>query len=203
MIIESLFPTPVGVYTLDKDITKEEINFISSFEKRNNAHNKTSNDTNVLNAKEMESIKKSCQAGLNEYFEKVFSPVSDCALSITQSWFNYTTKGQSHHEHKHPNSFVSAVLYIAGDESQDRIYFTKPPLGSFQVSPKEFNYWNSESWWLPMEKNTMILFPSTLSHYVANVEHDEERITMSFNTFPLGVLGSKNQLTELHIKEVG
>ena len=32
-------------------------------------------------------------------------------LVITQSWLNKNKKGESHHEHVHPNSMVSGVWY--------------------------------------------------------------------------------------------
>ena len=47
-----------------------------------------------------------------------------------------------------------------------------------------------------------ILFPSSVRHAVPENKSNEERISMSFNTFSLDTLGSKEYLTHLNVKEL-
>ena len=62
----------------------------------------------------------------------------------------------------------------------------------------EYNSWNSISWFLPVEKNNLILFPSQMEHSVRlNEKATKDRISISFNIFVKGTLGEeeyKNQL---------
>ena len=46
----------------------------------------------------------------------------------------------------------------------------------------------------------LILFPSNLRHSVPINQGDEERISLSFNTFSIDELGSKDSLTHLDIR---
>ena len=68
---------------------------------------------------------------------------------------------------------------------------------NFEVS--DFNQYNSGSWWLPAKKGTMVMFPSWLEHEVRTKDHFGERISLSFNTFFVGQIGSKDMLTELKL----
>ena len=45
----------------------------------------------------------------------------------------------------------------------------------------------------------LILFPSNLTHYVPPVEGESDRISLSFNVFPYGILGSEENLTHLRL----
>ena len=63
---------------------------------------------------------------------------------------------------------------------------------------KDFNIWNSETWFFPVNNNELLLFPSCITHQVEpNEKATTDRISLSFNTFVKGTLGSRDQLTEL------
>ena len=68
-------------------------------------------------------------------------------------------------------------------------------------SPKVFNIWNSVTWFFPVNNNELILFPSWLVHKVdPNEKATTDRISISFNTFVRGTLGSRRGLSELILK---
>jgi len=50
---------------------------------------------------------------------------------------------------------------------------------------------------LPMKRGELILFPSNLTHSVPLNQFEEERISLSFNTWPKGNMGDINSLTYL------
>ena len=50
---------------------------------------------------------------------------------------------------------------------------------------------------LPMKKGELILFPSNLTHSVPTNVGEEERISLSFNTWTKGNLGDIKSLTYL------
>ena len=60
-----------------------------------------------------------------------------------------------------------------------------------------YNHFNSSYFTLPMNEGELILFPSNLQHSVPQNESDEERISLSFNTWAKGNLGNEKDLTYL------
>jgi hypothetical protein len=50
-----------------------------------------------------------------------------------------------------------------------------------------------------VSEGELLLFPSDLTHDVPTVTGDVERISISFNTFLVGKIGSNENLTELII----
>ena len=202
-MIVNLFPQPVGRYRLDRPFTKKEINFIKSLDVKANKGNFISVDQEVLAYKELSVIRQSLQSFLDDYLETIYSPYRETKLEFTQSWTNVTKKEQYHHEHIHHNSFISGVLYIKADGSKDRIYFSRfNDYQTLKIYPKLWNEWNCTSWWLDVSDGDVVIFPSYLPHFVEQVETDE-RISLSFNTFPIGMLGNPDSSNSVEIKSVG
>lgn len=198
-VIHNLFPTPVGCYGVEHKLTKKELKFLLDQPQRNNMGNTTSVDNKILNNKELSVFKKALENKLSIYFNEVYNPKYEVSLRITQSWVNYTKQGQYHHKHRHPNSFVSGVYYIETSET-DKIYFyNQHPVNNIKMPPVMWNIWNSESWWFEATKGDLFLFPSTLEHMVETVNAENTRISLSFNTFPVGIVGEANDLTLLEL----
>ena len=121
--------------------------------------------------------------------------------NLKQSWANYTEAGQYHHKHAHPNSVVSGVFYPQANREFDKIYFYKDGYERIKVPAAEYNHYNSESWWFEVGAGDLILFPSHLTHMVQTKEDDNTRISIAFNTFLKGYIGSDESLTGLHLGE--
>ena len=201
-MIHNLFPTAVGLYSLDRELSEEELSFIKNQETHNNTGNTTSNDRNMLEHEELKDLREFIVSKVDEYFKQVHNPKNDVELKITQSWCNYTSPGQFHHKHAHPNSYISGVFYPQADAEKDRIFFYKDGYQQIKMPPEDWNLWNSESWWFEAGTGRLVLFPSSLTHMVPNTESDQTRISLSFNTFPVGYVGADEELTGLHVDEV-
>jgi uncharacterized protein (TIGR02466 family) len=199
--ILTLFPTAVGKFQLDREFTKQELKFIAEAERRPNMGNQTSVNNYVLKEKPLKKLGDFLLESANKYFQEVYRPLHDVELYITQSWLNYTEKGGYHHKHAHPNSFISGVFYVNADVTQDKIFFFEDSYKRIAVPAKDFNLFNSESWWLEAGNGLLYLFPSSLTHMVEQVQHEETRISLSFNTFLKGTIGSNHNLTELLIEK--
>ena len=65
------------------------------------------------------------------------------------------------------------------------------------LSIGEYNHFNSAKYMLPLKMGELILFPSNLQHSVPINNSDEERISLSFNTWAKGNLGNEKHLTYL------
>lgn len=173
--------------------------FFNTLDTRPNSGNTTSRDNNILNNSTLTKLRSWIEDQLQEFFLSVFNPKNSVSLKITQSWVNYSTPGQFHHKHAHPNSFISGVFYIQTNP-QDKIFFSREEYQQIKILPKNWNIWNSDSWWYEAIQGRLILFPSSLTHMVPRVEGNETRISLSFNTFPIGLLGEEAELTELKLE---
>jgi len=201
-MIHSLFPTPIGRYELGREYSGKEKKLIDSLERSGNQGNEISINKGVLELKEFSAIRKFLESSVNAFFSEVYQPTRDVELMITQSWINYTTKGKYHHIHTHQNSFLSGVLYIQAIREVDKIHFYNEGYNMIHFYPKEFNVWNSKSWWMDTGVGDLLLFPSGLSHGVEPVETDS-RISLSFNTFPVGLFGGHLTSNSLEVLKVG
>lgn len=124
-------------------------------------------------------------------------------LKMTNSWGNVTDPGKGHHDHMHPFSIVSGVifldnhpdnvnLYIEG-YTQEIPYFIphnksyvglKHLLADLNIDPAQHNNL----------KNHMVLFLSNCHHFVEKTDGNGlPRKTIAFNTFWDGNVGIKQE----------
>ena len=199
MNMHNLFPIPVGMIDLDRQLSKKELSFILKQEQRLNMGNRTSVNHTLLKSASLTSLRSWLEDQVQEFFKLTVNPKHNVSLKITQSWANYSEPGQFHHKHAHPNSFISGVFYVQTNPS-DKIYFHRDEYQQIKFPPENWNIWNSESWWYEAITGRLILFPSSTSHMVPSVEGDQTRISISFNTFPVGVVGEEMDLTGLKLE---
>lgn len=199
MQVHNLFPTALGIFDLDRDFTEDEIKCIKSQETKSNMGNTTSVNVNMLDLAELVDIKTFVVNSIDKYFKSIYAPSQTTSLRITQSWCNYTEPGQWHHKHAHPNSFISGVLYPQADKETDKIYFYKDNWQQLKTPTEDWNHYNSDSWWMEAYTGRMFIFPSHLTHMVETVQGTDTRISLSFNTFPVGNFGDALSLTGLNL----
>ena len=200
-----LFPIPVMICPYPLDYSKE-LEWIRNAETRKEnkgdntgngyAHyNRQSEDTFVLDKPELANIRAFIEAKLHKFVTEIMA--STDKLVITQSWLNKNKKGESHHEHVHPNSMVSGVWYPQIHESLPPIQFRHRNQRDISLQTEKYNTFNSATFMLPMKCGELILFPSNLTHSVPTNLTDQERISLSFNSWPKGNMGDKKSLTYL------
>jgi len=196
-----IFPTPVLITKYEHSI-EEEFKFIEKLryiEQKANSNFK-SEDSYLLKHKELSKIKDFIYESLNRFTQNIFKTKQ--RLVITQAWTNRNPPHSKHHEHVHPNSIISGVFYFRQSKSLPPIQFTKSIQDSFKLNPETYNSINSENFLLPMVDGELVLFPSSLRHSVPINKGNETRYSLSFNTFCIDELGSKDSLTHLNIKEL-
>lgn len=200
--IRAIFPTPIYSYKMNRSFNSSELKFLEKNKKHffKNEGNTTTIDNYILNKKPFSKLKKELELRVNDYFDKVISPSNKIIPYITQSWLNFTKTKEYHHKHSHPNSIISGVLYMDCDEQYDKIRFHRDYIPRvFEIERKEYNYWNSDTWWFSVKTGELLLFPSTLTHDVQTKEGSNTRTSLAFNVFIKGTLGSNRQLTELKL----
>jgi len=196
-----IFPTPLLITKYEGSLV-DELKHIDTLEwiKQNSNENFKSKDTYLLDHEQFKNIKNFIYESLNKFTKNVFQ--SDQRLVVTQCWLNKNPKGSKHHEHVHPNSIISGVFYFRQDPKLPPISFSKSIQSAIKLDPKKYNNLNSETFLLPCTDGELILFPSSLKHSVPINQGDEPRISMSFNTFSIDTLGSKDSLTHLDIRRM-
>ena len=197
--IITIFPTSILESDILRDITKEELDFINSLElKKNTLGNKNTFNSYVLNSKELLEIKKWFESKLNFFTKNILSYPDNLNLYITQSWVNYTKTGEYHNSHIHSNSLYSGVFYFQTEETDVIKFETSGPL--FNIERKEYNLYNANAWLLPVKTGKLLIFPSNLEHSVPITKSKNTRISLSFNTFIRGEIGTEHNFNFLDLK---
>ena len=199
-----VFPTPLLVCPYSRNYDKE-LEWIKKQECKKPsdrldsskvATNRQSTDTFILDNPELKKIRTFIETKLYQYVTNVME--SDDKLVITQSWLNISGKGESHHEHTHPNSIISGVWYPQINNKLPPILFTKRSLQrDVELKVRKYNTFNGFTFLLPLNAGELVLFPSNMNHRVPANKYDEERISLSFNTWPKGNMGDIDSLTYL------
>ena len=208
--IHPLFPHPVYLSKLERELTKDEMRTINKFKDQTlslrstssfeSIAQKASKDHYVLEKKGLENLKKDLNIIILDYFDKVICTSNSVTPYITQSWFNYTESNQFLQRHAHQNSFLSGVFYVAADKEVDKIEFFKAGYDTIMLEYEKYNLFNSTSWNFPIETGDVFLFRSSLEHGVGKKKGKNMRISLSFNIFVKGTLGDRSELTQLILK---
>ena len=198
-----LFPTPVLKSNIGRKITKEEFDYCSNREWTNNDSNMISVHDNILNDNIMKDILGFIGNQIYHFAHYVYKyDEQKIQFYITQSWLNKTTKGQGHHPHTHANSIFSGVFYIKanGDSinilSKQSNKYTNDDFHLPYKGDPNFNHYTTNEYKMIVDEGDLILFDSKLPHCVTPT-NTEERISLSFNTFVKGDLGSAYNKTHL------
>ena len=197
----SVFPTAVQIYKYENSIDKE-LNYIENLPYKEQVANSNfkSKDSYLTKHEQLKDLKIFFKECIDDYCNVISN--SDQRLVITQLWANKNPTGAKHHEHIHPNSIISGVFYLRQDKSLPPIQFSKSNQHSLKLDPKKYNTFNAEIFLLPCTAGELILFPSDLRHSVPVNVGKEERISLSFNTFSVDVLGNEDSLTHLDIRSL-
>jgi len=201
--VNQLFPTPVLFSNIGREYTSQEKAYFDEHcqKMKTNIGNRSSNNQNILHDKAMKDIRVFIESFLEHYLQTIIMPATTVRLGITQSWLNVTKRDEYHHKHAHPNSHTSGVLYLNAEPKMDKIYFYREGYQPIKIMARDFNSFNSDSWWFPVGTGDIVLFPSSTTHMVEHVHAKDDRISLAFNTFPVGYIGDDDSLTGLHLQE--
>lgn len=201
-MIFDLFPKAISINELSIEVN--ELNCLLQLANDNENFVKNSNgnffhkenyilDT-VLNGSK---LAKDISHYIDEYTVNVLG--EDPSLRYTQSWININPPGTSHHKHSHINSIVSGVLYLQTNENSGKFLVHRYDNRTIQNQTKTFNKYNFSYMFFEPRKFDLYLFPSSLEHSVEENKSNEDRISLSFNTFYHGTINAYSTLTELKI----
>lgn len=206
-IKESIGRTPV--------LNDEETNFVKNIQNNMASSNLKlanpvmhSNNKNILQDNAMRELHNIILQKLNFVSREILNFRPNLDIMITQSWLVLGKKGQMAHGHIHSNSILSGVFYIKTDKNDTLTFMNS---GSFNLQPnfivldffdktkplKNAIFRRFER--VNVEEGSLLIFPSHLMHQIEEIKTNETRISIAFNTFVKGTLGSKEEATELII----
>jgi uncharacterized protein (TIGR02466 family) len=192
-----LFSQPVLTVDSEKSKLLDLVKYCENMlEYRPNAGgNFTSLNTDVLNLKEFSEAREIISSAIDVYTREIMAwDDPNLNFFITQSWVNKNPKGSSHHEHYHLNAVFSGVFYLQTIEN-DSISFVNNVKPFFKFYPSESNMWNCERFNISAKDNRVVIFPSGMLHSVPAHQSEQNRISLAFNVFVKGKIGSKENLT--------
>jgi uncharacterized protein (TIGR02466 family) len=112
----------------------------------------------------------------------------ECDIALTNSWVNINDTRQCMNlEHVHQHVF-SGVFYLKSPEESGKLVISNPAInrmweGCYLTSQK--NQFTGEVIRVEPLEGNIILFPSYIPHSVETNNHDDERISISFNIIAL------------------
>lgn len=118
-------------------------------------------------------------------------------IFITSSWVNYNDSRQAmNSQHIHGDVF-SGVFYLKVPEGSGKLSIVNPGINMMWMGfdlTTEKNQFTAESVKIEPEEGQILLWPSYLPHSVETNDHDDERISISFNV--IMIPKDENQISQ-------
>ena len=117
----------------------------------------------------------------------------DCDVFLTNAWVNFNdNKNSINTEHIHEETF-SGVFYLKAPEESGKLVLKNPGINRLWNGcnlTQSKNQFTGDVIKIEPEEGSLIIFPSYLPHSVEPNNHDDERISISFNVIalPKGVM---------------
>lgn len=112
----------------------------------------------------------------------------DCDIALTSAWVNINdTRQCMNSEHIHDQVF-SGVFYLKAPDESGKLVLQNPAINRMWKGcdlTTNKNQFTGESIRIEPVEGNILLFPSYLPHSVETNNHDEERISISFNIIAL------------------
>ncbi len=112
----------------------------------------------------------------------------ECDIALTEAWLNINDSRQCmNSQHVHGDVF-SGVFYLNAPSGSGKLSIVNPGInrmwGGASLTQQK-NQYTGESIRIEPVEGSIILFPSYIPHSVETNDHDEERISISFNVIAL------------------
>jgi len=147
-----------------------------------------SENLNVFN--DLNFLKNKIEENVKHYLYNVFEYKMD--YKFLNSWATKVEIGGFSQKHSHRNTFLSGVYYPLGNKDF-KIKFYKENLGFWDIKTNNINFFNLTNICFNIEKdNTLLLFPSSLTHSIEKNISGTDRYSIAFNINPSGYIGESD-----------
>ena len=129
-------------------------------------HNSVSANTQILDLPEWHNLREHAEYTIQHYAHTALNIRTD--FEIVNSWIARTLPGESHHQHDHPNSIISGVIYLQTEASEIHFHGQPQALAGARIDYPTHTRTptNSTTWRQPVEQGISIVFPSHVQHSV-------------------------------------
>ena len=199
--VKPLFAEPYFVTNIADAISESQIKAIQSLTMIENQMNHISEELYLFERSEMRSIAKAVQDALDTYASEVMGGTH--RLKVTQSWALMNPPGVGMHSHTHSNSIVSGSLYYTDmpDPPGNMIFDRHNGYRQIEldVQAEKQNIYNAPRNAIIPKRGDLVLFSSSVQHYVEPNRSMQNRYSIAFNTFVRGTIGSFRDVSELKV----
>ena len=199
--VKPLFAEPYFVTNIADVITPKQIAFCKKLTMIENQVNRISEELYLFNRREMASVKEAVSAALAQFAREVMGIPQ--RLEATQSWALENPPGVGMHGHTHSNSVVSGSLYFAPmpDPPGNMIFERHNHYRQLEleVDSDRTNIYNAPRNAIVPKQGDLVLFSSSIQHYVESNTSSQTRHSIAFNTFVRGTIGSFRDVSELSL----
>ena len=199
--VNSLFPVPfyTSEVELDLEDIRKRIEKLARYQEGLNDSDGYIYPKNeqLFGRKEFSDVKDEAKKHVDRFMREVLKYDYDDSF-FACSWFNINEPGSNHHRHYHPNSIISGVIFITNPANSGQLIFNSPHQRDIILEVKRgaISTSFSDGIFSPrQEVGCIALFPSWLEHAVTKNLSDESRLTIAFNVFVKGHIGSSHTLT--------
>lgn len=197
--VKPLFAEPYFVTNIADAITAREVEFIKELKMLQNQTNLISEDLYIFQRPELRTIADAVQRALDAYASEIMGIAQH--LYVTQSWALANPPGVGMHGHAHSNSIVSGSLYYCDlpEPGSNMIFDRHRMYQQLALTPEEgkANIYNTTKNAIQPKQGDLVLFSSSLLHFVEPNQSSETRHSIAFNTFVKGQIGSFRDVSEL------
>ena len=187
MKIENIFSSFIIVDTVEVD-NKSLLDFsygvtkINQKSRKDNISQSNFLDLNLYPLKQLiDAVENKC----NDIHLKI-GLKSNFFQKITEAWVNIDHNINITSPHCHPGRVFSAVYYCQADETSSDLIFTNPNKSlchNFHPTlVNNFNDFTSHNYRIKPKTGMLLIFPSSLEHYVIPTFSEKERISIAMNT---------------------
>ena len=202
--VQPLFAEPVFRADVSAALTPKVVDFIQGLKMVQNRTNLISENLYIFEEKELSGLKKAVHEALNAFGRDVMGIEQE--LYVTQSWSLVTPPNAGMHGHSHSNSIVSGSLYYTDmPKPGGKMVFSRHRIyQQIELPPKQDrqNLYNAPANIVEPKKGEVVLFSSSLQHYVEANRSSEQRYSVAFNSFVRGTIGNFRDVSELKIQDV-
>ena len=199
--VKPLFAEPYFVTNIADAISDKQVEAIKSLTMIENQMNHISEELYLFERPEMRTIAEAVQEALDTYALEVMGGAH--RLKVTQSWALMNPPGVGMHSHTHSNSIISGSLYYTDmpDPPGNMIFDRHNGYRQIELGllPEKQNIYNAPRNAIIPKRGDLVLFSSSIMHYVEPNRSMQNRYSIAFNTFARGTIGSFRDVSELKL----
>ena len=200
MLLIPLGGYPIVKTNLNLSVSEDIIKFIKAQTKTKDFGFDFTDDAHILQNAKLKEIKESIWNNFCNYVDNILEIENE--FYLCNSWCTYQNKNNFHPTHSHPNAIFSSVYYLNSNKTVLQFILPKSKIQEgffFDYKIKNYNYFNSSTWSIPVEEGDLILFPGELAHQTTPYEGSKPRIIIGSSYFIQGELGSDKHYNSINI----